>query len=146
VSGTSDASHFIFKEYGDVSEGYDFESARTLDGVISGTASTALRADAPTVLARMNVDDDGCRRCFSFCPNFSKDEGLVICNGIEYSFQKHLGADTKNGVVANNILYRKIPRCLYLVPIDSGGVPKKEKLHDVIENHLFASRSDDCRG
>jgi hypothetical protein len=117
-----DASHFIFKN---VPEGYEFESARSLGGVISGTAAAALWAYALTALARYNLRNNVLRHHVMgyIKGNFAEAEGLVIRYRIEYSFQKHLGRIRKNEVVENNILYRRVPRCLYLVPIDSGGVP-----------------------
>jgi hypothetical protein len=105
VRGTGYAAHLVFKEDGNVPERHELETTRSLGGVVSETAATTWGTEAWTVLARMNLGDDLLTGGTGFLPNVAEDEGLVIGNGIEYSF-KSISDLTLNEVVINNILTR----------------------------------------
>jgi len=113
VSGTGYASHLVQKEDGNVPKGHEFEAARSFGGIVSWTFFAALRASCFAVLARKNLGYDVWSLAAFFVEeNFAEVKGLVIRNKIEYSFKKHLGGSArKNGVVANNILHQRKPRC-----------------------------------
>ena len=113
VSGTSDASHLVQEEDGNVPKGHKFEAARGLSGVVCRTFFAALRASCFAVFAGKNLCFDVLSfGAFFIERNFAETEGLVMCNKIEYRFEKHLGKSAgKNEVVANNILHQRKPRC-----------------------------------
>jgi hypothetical protein len=102
VFGASYPSHLVQVIDGNIPERRKLEAAELTSGIVNGTGFAALRADRLTVLARMN---DGSNvlvwLAFLFMRNFTEAKGLVICNGIEYSFQEHLGCERKMEVVVN---------------------------------------------
>ena len=113
VSGTSDASHLVQEEDGNVPKGNEFESARGLSGIVSRTFFAAFRADCFAVAPRKNLGGDVLSFAAFFVEgNFAETERLVVRNKIEYSFEEHLGGSArKNAVVANYILHQRKPRC-----------------------------------
>ena len=126
VSGTSDSSHLVQEEDGNVPEGYELESARGSSGVVSRTFLAAFGASCLTVFARKNLHVDVlCFASFFMERNFAEVEGLVICNRIEYSFYKHLAFDAKeNVVIRDNILTAKNRDAFTNLPILHGREPK----------------------
>jgi hypothetical protein len=92
VFGTRDSPHFIIEENGNVPKGDKLETAKGLSRVVGRTGTMTFRTKGFAVLARMKDGDDVLFwSAFLFKGNFSKTEGLVIRDGIDYSFQKHLG-------------------------------------------------------
>ena len=111
---TSYSSHLVQKEDRDVPQRHELKAARGWGGIVCRTFFAALRASCFAVLARKNLGYDVWSLAAFFVEeNFAEVKGLVIRNKIEYSFKKHLGGSArKNGVVANNILHQRKPRCV----------------------------------
>jgi hypothetical protein len=96
VLWTSYATLPIRKEDRNVPKRNKLPSARLLGGIVGGTTPTALRTNSSAVFAVMEFGNNTSAGHCIFRPNFSKNKGLVIRNGIEYSFKEHLGGEKQN--------------------------------------------------
>jgi hypothetical protein len=88
---TGYTTHAIRKEDWNVPERGELLETGNLGGILSRTRTITLGTNAFAILASMNLNDDLLTGRISLCPNIVENEGLVIRNRIQYSFDLHLG-------------------------------------------------------